>query len=376
MGELTPAELSRYSRHVALPEVGVEGQEKLKRAKVLLVGAGGLGSPAALYLAAAGVGRLGLADFDVVDATNLQRQVLYGTSSLGRPKVEAAADRLTDLNPLVSLSLHPGRLTSENALDVVRGYDVVVDGADNFATRYLVNDACALAGVPDVYASIYRFEGQVSVFWTQKGPCYRCLFPEPPAPGLVPSCAEGGVLGVLPGVVGALQAAEALKLLLGVGEPLLGTLLLYDALEASFKRLSLRKDPRCRLCGPNPSVTELIDYELFCSGGRGAPKAAEATVEELKARMAAGGVVVLDVRELHELDICRIPGTKHIPLGELPKRFAELDPAAEIYVHCRSGARSANAVAFLKEKGYAKAVNVAGGILAWAERIDKSMPTY
>jgi adenylyltransferase/sulfurtransferase len=382
--ELSREEMARYNRHVIMPEVGVEGQKKLKGAKVLMVGAGGLGSPMGLYLAAAGVGRIGIVDFDVVDSSNLQRQVLYGVESVGRPKLTAAAERLKNLNPHVEIVPHELRLTSANALDIVRGYDLVVDGTDNFATRYLVNDACVLAGVPNVYASIFRFEGQVSVFWAKKGPCYRCLYPEPPPPGLIPSCAEGGVLGVLPGVVGALQATEALKLILGIGEPLIGTLLLVDALGMSFKRLKLQKDPKCRLCGPNPTVTALIDYDQFCSAGRGAeekPAAqtaapAEITVEELKARMAEGGVVVVDVREPHELEICRIQGTVHIPLGDIPNRYRELDPNAEILVHCRSGMRSAKAVKFLREQGYSKAVNVAGGILAWAERIDTSLATY
>ncbi|TPW20014.1 MAG: adenylyltransferase and sulfurtransferase [Elusimicrobia bacterium] len=381
--ELTRDELARYNRHVIMPEVGVEGQKKLKRAKVLMVGAGGLGSPMGLYLAAAGVGRIGIVDFDVVDSSNLQRQVLYGVDSVGRSKLSAAAERLKNLNPHVEVVPHEVRLSSANALGIVRGYDLVVDGTDNFATRYLVNDSCVLAGIPNVYASIFRFEGQVSVFWAKKGPCYRCLYPEPPPPGLIPSCAEGGVLGVLPGVVGALQATEALKILLGVGEPLIGTLLLFDALGATFRRLKLQKDPNCALCGPNPTVTGLIDYDQFCSAGRGqaekpaaAAAPAEITVEELKARMAAGGVVVVDVREPHELEICRIAGTVHIPLGEIPDRYKELDPAAEILVHCRSGARSAKAVKFLREQGYPKAVNVAGGILAWAERIDPSLATY
>ncbi|MBI3299392.1 MAG: molybdopterin-synthase adenylyltransferase MoeB [Elusimicrobia bacterium] len=380
--ELTREELARYNRHVIMPEVGVEGQRKLKRARVLMIGAGGLGSPMGLYLAAAGVGRIGVVDFDVVDASNLQRQVLYGTESVGKSKLAAAAARLKDLNPHVSVVPHEVRLTSKNALELFKGYDLVVDGTDNFATRYLVNDACALAGIPNVYASIFRFEGQVSVFWAAKGPCYRCLYPEPPPPGLIPSCAEGGVLGVLPGVVGALQATEALKLLLGVGEPLIGTLLLFDALGMSFKRLKLRKDPACALCGPNPTVTQLIDYDQFCAGrGQEAKpmtdvKVAEITVETLKEKMANGGVVVVDVREPHELEICRIAGTTHIPLGEIPTRYKELDPKAEILVHCRSGMRSMKAAKFLKEQGFQNVSNVAGGILAWAERIDTSLATY
>ena len=376
---LSAEEALRYARHLALPEVGAAGQEKLKRARILMVGAGGLGSPMGLYLAAAGVGRIGIADFDAVDPSNLQRQVLYGTDSVGRPKLQAAAERLRGLNPHTEVVPHPVRLSAENALSIISAYDIVVDGTDNFAARYLVNDACALLGKPNVYASIFRFEGQVSVFWAGKGPCYRCLFPEPPPSGLVPSCAEGGVLGVLPGVVGALQATEAVKLVLGIGEPLIGTLLTYDALTMTFRRLTLRKDPACALCGPRRSITQLIDYEQFCGAKRPQEEPVpvpEITVEELKARMGKGGVVVVDVREAHELEICRLQGTKHIPLGEIPQRFKELEPGAEILVHCRSGARSAKAVSFLQQQGYKKVFNVAGGILAWAERIDPSLPTY
>ncbi|MDE2291930.1 MAG: molybdopterin-synthase adenylyltransferase MoeB [Elusimicrobia bacterium] len=381
--ELTREEMARYNRHVIIPEVSVEGQRKLKAAKVLIVGVGGLGSPAGLYLTAAGVGRIGLVDFDKVDASNLQRQVLFDTESVGRPKLAAATERLRGLNPYVELIAHETRLTSQNALDIVKNYDLVVDGTDNFATRYLVNDACALLGKPNVYASIFRFEGQVSVFWAEKGPCYRCLYPEPPPPGLVPSCAEGGVLGVLPGIVGALQAAEAVKLIVGMGEPLIGTLLLFDALSMTFRRLKLQKDPACALCGPKRSITQLIDYEQFCNAPRGAEAkpmfgagVPEVTVEQLKAKMEKGGVVVVDVREPHELEICRLQGTKHIPLGEVPQRYTELDPNAEILVHCRSGARSAKAVKFLRDQGYKNVSNVAGGILAWAERIDPSLQTY
>ncbi len=381
--ELSREEMARYNRHVIMPEVGVEGQKKLKRAKVLMVGAGGLGSPMGLYLAAAGVGRIGVVDFDAVDSSNLQRQVLYGTESVGKPKLAEAAKRLKSLNPNVEVVPHEVRLTSQNALEVFKGYDMVVDGTDNFATRYLVNDACALLGIPNVYASIFRFEGQVSVFWAAKGPCYRCLYPEPPPPGLIPSCAEGGVLGVLPGVVGALQATEALKLILGVGEPLIGTLLLFDALSMTFKRLNLRKDPVCALCGTKATITQLIDYDQFCAAGRGQEakpvsetKLKEISVEQLKAKMDKGGVVVVDVREPHELEICKIAGTKHIPLGDIPNRYTELDPKAEILVHCRSGARSAKAANFLLSKGYTDVANVEGGILAWAERIDKTLATY
>ncbi len=376
---LSPEEVKRYGRHLILPEVGMEGQLKLKRAQALIVGAGGLGSPVALYLAAAGVGRIGLADFDSVDATNLQRQVLYSTSDVGRPKLQAAKERLASLNPGVEVSLNVGRLSAGNSLAVLKGYDLVIDGTDNFPTRYLVNDACALLGIPNVYGSIFRFEGQVSVFWAKRGPCYRCLYPEPPPPGLVPSCAEGGVLGVLPGIIGTLQAMEAVKLILGAGEPLIGKLLLFDALAAEFRALSLRKDPKCPLCGSAPTLRSLIDYEAFCAGGRTEAKmnapVPEITVEELKARLESKErLVLIDVREQGEYDLCRIPGSKLIPLGQLESRLKELDPSAPTAVHCRSGGRSARAVKVMREKGFTKVVSVAGGILAWAERIDPSVP--
>lgn len=358
---LSPSERARYARHILLPEVGAAGQERLKAAKVLLVGAGGLGSPAALYLAAAGVGTLGVAEFDAVDPSNLQRQVLYGTGDAGRPKLEAAARRLADLNPSVTVVPHPGRLTAEHALETVRRYDLVVDGSDDFATRYLVNDACALAGVPDVYGAVYRFEGQASVFWAAKGPCYRCLHPEPPPPGLVPNCAEAGVLGVLPGVVGTLQAAEALKLLLGLGEPLVGTLLVYDALAADFARLALKKDPACVLCGPRATLKSLVDYDRLCGAEGPVPTVSP---EAFKAALA-GGAGVLDVREDAEVAERPVPGARHIPLGQLESRLGELDPAARLVVVCRSGARSAKAVRLLAAKGFAGASSLAGGLAAF-----------
>ena len=376
---LSPEEVKRYGRHLILPEVGMEGQLKLKRARALIVGAGGLGSPVALYLAAAGVGRIGLVDFDAVDATNLQRQVLYSTSDVGRPKLQAAKERLNALNPGVEVSLHEGRLSAGNALAVLKGYDLVIDGTDNFPTRYLVNDACALLGLPNVYGSIFRFEGQVSVFWAKQGPCYRCLYPEPPPPGLVPSCAEGGVLGVLPGIIGTLQAMEAVKLILGAGEPLIGKLILFDALAAEFRTLSMRKDPNCPLCGSAPTLRSLIDYEAFCAGPRTEAKMnapiPEITVEELKAKLESKErLVLIDVREQSEYDFGRIPGSKLIPLGQLEGRLKELDPSAPTAVHCRSGGRYARAVKVMREKGFTNVVNVAGGILAWAERIDPSVP--
>jgi molybdopterin/thiamine biosynthesis adenylyltransferase/rhodanese-related sulfurtransferase/molybdopterin converting factor small subunit len=379
--ELTNEEIRRYSRHLIMPEVTLEGQKKLKRASVLLIGAGGLGSPAALYLAAAGVGRMGLVDFDVVDASNLQRQVLHGTSDVGRPKLESARDRIADLNPHVEIEIHETRLSSENALDLFADYDVVVDGTDNFPTRYLVNDACVLTGKPNVYASIFRFEGQASVFAAPGGPCYRCLYPEPPPPGLVPSCAEGGVLGILPGLLGTIQATETIKLILGVGEPLIGRLLLVDALAMSFRTLQLRKDPACPMCGESPTIRELVDYEAFCGiapGGDGG----DATVEEITvhdvARALEEGdeVTVLDVREPHEWEICHIDGARLVPLSELPGRMHELDPARSYYVHCKTGVRSAKAIDQLRQAGFARLKNVRGGIKAWAEEIDPRMPTY
>jgi sulfur-carrier protein adenylyltransferase/sulfurtransferase len=385
--DLSPEETLRYARHLILPEVGRAGQQRLRSSRVLLVGAGGLGSPVSLYLAAAGVGTLGMVDFDTVDATNLQRQVLHGTSDIGRPKLDSARDRLREINPHVALEPHPVRLTSDNALDIVRAYDVVVDGTDNFPTRYLVNDACVLLGKPNVYGSIFRFEGQASVFWAERGPCYRCLFAEPPPPGLVPSCAEGGVLGVLPGIVGTIQAMETVKLILGIGDSMVGRLLLFDALRMRFRELALRKDPECPVCGENPTVRELIDYERFC-GIEPQPdterametnEVPEITVEELKDRLDRGDpLTIIDVREPHEWDIGNLEpqGARLIPLGELPERYGEIDPGEEIVLQCRSGARSARALDFLRGQGYSRLLNLRGGILAWSEEIDPSIPKY
>ena len=384
--DFTEDEIRRYSRHILLQEVGGTGQAKLKAARVLVIGAGGLGSPLVLYLAAAGVGTIGLVDFDVVDDSNLQRQILYGTADVGRPKLAAAAARLRDLNPNVEVVTLEERLTSENALAVVRDFDVVADGTDNFPTRYLVNDACVLAGKPNVYASIFRFEGQASVFWAARGPCYRCLYAEPPPPGLVPSCAEGGVLGILPGLLGTIQATETIKLLLGAGEPLIGRLLLVDALSMRFRELRLRKNPDCVICGPNPTVTRLIDYEAFC--GVGASQAApvvssapmrsdEVSVEDLKGMRDRGeSFVLVDVREPREWAISDLSDSVKIPLGSLPQSLAKLAKEDEIVVYCRTGGRSANAVQFLQRMGYAKAKNLVGGINLWAERIDPSMAKY
>ncbi len=379
---LTNEEILRYSRHLIMPEVGMEGQLKLKAAKVLCIGAGGLGSPLALYLAAAGVGTLGIVDFDIVDFTNLQRQILHTTSDVGRPKLQSAAEKIKAMNPEVELRPFETRLTSQNALDLFREFDIVVDGTDNFATRYLVNDACVLTGKPNVYGSIFRFEGQVSVFATENGPCYRCVYPEPPPPGLVPSCAEGGVLGVLPGLVGVMQATEAIKLILGAGDPLIGRLLLVDALGMKFRELKLRKDPDCPVCGKNRTITKLIDYEQFC-GIRGeekpvedANKLPEISVEELKRRRDAGeDLFILDVREPHEYQICNIGGYL-IPLNDLPKRVNELDSSREIVAHCKMGGRSAKAVDFLQKAGFKKVKNLTGGILAWADRVDPKVPKY
>jgi adenylyltransferase/sulfurtransferase len=359
--------------------VTIEGQRRLKRSSVLLVGAGGLGSPAALYLGAAGVGRIGIVDFDVVDESNLQRQVLHDTSFVGRPKIESATSRLRALNPHVEVEPHPAALTRENALDILRAYDVVVDGTDNFETRYLTNDACHFLGKPNVYGSIFRFEGQASVFWTERGPCYRCLYPEPPPPGLVPSCAEGGVLGILPGVVGGIQATEALKILLGIGEPLVGRLLLYDALAMSFEELRLRKDPGCPLCGDAPTIRELQDYPAFCGNARGqaGEPIDEIAAVELRRRLDSGeDLRVLDVREPHEWAIARIEGARLVPLGTLSERLGELDPAATWVVHCRSGVRSAKAIAQLRKAGFPRLLNLRGGILAWSREVDPSVPQY
>ncbi|MGA2352366.1 MAG: molybdopterin-synthase adenylyltransferase MoeB [Terracidiphilus sp.] len=379
---LSNEEILRYSRHLIMPEVTLEGQKKLKAARVLCVGTGGLGSPLALYLAAAGVGTLGLVDFDVVDYTNLQRQVLHHTSDVGRLKLDSAIDKLKAINPFVEIKRFDTYLNSQNALDIFSGFDIIADGTDNFATRYLVNDACVLSGKPNVYASIFRFEGQASIFATEAGPCYRCLYPEPPPPGLVPSCAEGGVLGVLPGLLGVIQATEVIKLILGAGEPLIGRLVLVDALAMRFRELRVRKNPECPVCGANPTVKELIDYNQFC-GIRGeesdastAAKIPELQPEELKRRLdAQEDVFVLDVREPHEYQIVNIKGHL-IPLGDLPTRIHELDSSREIVVHCKSGMRSAKAVDFLRKSGFKRASNLTGGILAWADRIDTSLPKY
>jgi molybdopterin/thiamine biosynthesis adenylyltransferase/rhodanese-related sulfurtransferase len=380
---LSAPEVARYSRHLIMPEVGVAGQKRLKASSVLLIGAGGLGSPLGLYLAAAGIGRLGLVDFDVVDFSNLQRQVLHGTADVGRPKLQSARDRLLAINPEVRVDLYETHLTSANALDILRPYDVVIDGTDNFPTRYLVNDACVLLGKPNVYGSIFRFDGQASVFYPGHGPCYRCLYPEPPPPGEVPSCAEGGVLGILPGLVGCIQATEAVKLLLGKGNPLIGRLLLYDALEMSFREFKVRRNPKCPMCGDQPTITGLIDYEQFCGvRGQEAPAAAvttatEITPEELKRRLDKGErVFILDVRNPEEFQICRIPDSVLLPLPALPQRFGELDRGREIVVHCKSGMRSQKAIAFLREQGFTRLVNLTGGILAWADRVDRSLAKY
>jgi adenylyltransferase/sulfurtransferase len=378
---LSNEEVLRYSRHLILPDVGLDGQRKLKAGRILLIGAGGLGSPLALYLAAAGVGTLGLVDFDVVDVSNLQRQVLHGTKDVGRPKLESARDRIRDVNPHVHVEAYETRLTSENALDIIRDYDVVIDGTDNFATRYLTNDACVLLGKPNVYGSIFRFEGQASVFALEEGPCYRCLFPEPPPPGLVPSCAEGGVLGVLPGLVGTIQATEGIKLILGVGEPLVGRLLLIDALTMQFRTVRLRKDPNCPACGTH-EITELIDYDQFCgvtteSNATNANEIPEITPSELAARLKRGDDIdLIDVREPYELDIARIPNVHLIPLGTLPQALPTLDHARETVVICRTGARSGRAVTQLRAAGFRRVWNLAGGIHRWADDVDPSLPKY
>jgi adenylyltransferase/sulfurtransferase len=381
--DLSNEEMRRYARHLILPEVGPEGQRRLKAARVLAVGAGGLGSPLALYLAAAGVGTIGLVDFDVVDASNLHRQILFGTPDVGRPKLAAAAERLEAMNPNLRIEPFEERLTSENALEIVRRFDVVADGTDNFPTRYLVNDACVLEGKPNVYASVFRFEGQVSVFWAEKGPCYRCLFAQPPPAGLVPSCAEGGVLGVLPGLLGTMQAAETLKLVLGAGDSLIGRLVLVDALAMRFRELKIRKNPDCVVCGPNPTVTKLVDYEAFCgekplvSSPDMFGRVPEVTVEELKAMRDRGDrVVLVDVREAHEWPIADLPDSVKIPLGTLPQSLGSLSKEDDIVVYCRSGGRSANAVQFLQRQGFERAKNLAGGILRWADAIDPSMQKY
>src|SRR5437868_3717178 len=380
VANLSNDEILSYSRHLIMPEVGMEGQIKLKAAKVLCIGAGGLGSPLTLYLAAAGVGTLGMVDFDVVDYTNLQRQIIHSTADVGRKKLDSAEEKLKAINPFLAIRKFETRLSSENALEIFEDFDIIADGTDNFPTRYLVNDACVLTGKPNVYGSIFRFEGQASVFATEEGPCYRCLYPEPPPPGLVPSCAEGGVLGILPGLVGVIQATETIKLILRSGDPLIGRLLLIDALGMKFRELKLRKNPDCPVCGKHPTVTELIDYNEFCGiRGEEAPVEAgvpEIQVEDLKRRLDSGeDLFVLDVREPHEYQICNINGHL-IPLGELPKRVHELDSSREIVAHCRSGVRSAKAVNFLRQAGFKKVHNLAGGILAWADRVDPSMPKY
>jgi len=381
---LTNDEILRYSRHLIMPEVGMEGQQKLKAARVLCIGAGGLGSPLALYLGAAGVGTLGIVDFDVVDYTNLQRQIIHTTADVGRKKLDSAAEKLKAINPFLNIRKFETRLSSENALDLFRDFDIIADGTDNFPTRYLVNDACVLTGKPNVYGSIFRFEGQASVFAIKDGPCYRCLYSDPPPPGLVPSCAEGGVLGILPGLVGVIQATEVIKLILGKGDPLIGRLLLIDALGMKFRELKLRKNPACPACGTHRTITKLIDYNEFC-GIRGEERSQEKPVEagvpeiqveELKRRLDAGeDLFVLDVREPHEYQICNINGHL-IPLGDLPNRVHELDSSREIIAHCRSGVRSAKAVTFLQQAGFKKVHNLAGGILAWADRVDPKMPKY
>jgi len=381
--ELTTDDLSRYSRHLILPEVGMEGQQKLKAARVLCVGTGGLGSPLAFYLAAAGVGTLGLVDFDVVDASNLQRQIIHSTKDIGRKKLDSAAEKLTALNPALNVVKHETMLSSANALDILKDYDVVADGTDNFPTRYLVNDACVLLGKPNAYGSIFRFEGQASVFATEEGPCYRCLYPEPPPPGLVPSCAEGGVLGILPGLVGVIQATEVIKLILGKGEPLIGRLLLVDSLAMRFRELKLRKNPDCPVCGTHPTVTRLIDYNQFCGIVPETPQGAgvkngipQMTVKELKRRRDAGeDVFILDVREPYEYQIANIGGTL-IPQNDVPQRLGEIDRDREIVVQCRSGARSQKIAEFLKQSGYPRVVNLAGGILAWSDEIDPTVRKY
>lgn len=381
--DLSQEEITRYSRHITLPEVGVEGQEKLKAAKVLVVGTGGLGSPVASYLAAAGVGHLGLVDFDVVDASNLHRQLIHGTSDVGRSKIASATETIRGINPNVTVTGYECALTSANALEIIADYDLVIDGTDNFPTRYLVNDACVLLGKPNCYGSIFKFEGQASVFAMKDGPCYRCLFPEPPPPGSVPSCAEGGVIGVLPGIIGLVQATEAIKVILGIGETLVGRLMLYDAMAMKFRQVKLKRNPACPVCGDNPTVTELIDYEEFC----GVPKAGaeeeekdeamEISVTEVKERMDRGDdFLLIDVRETQEYEICKIEGAKLIPLSEFETRFAEIPQDADVVIHCKMGGRSMNAQHFLLSKGYSKVLNMTGGITAWSHEVDSSVPTY
>lgn len=381
---LSAEEIQRYSRHLILPEVAMSGQKKLKAASVLLIGTGGLGSPLAMYLAAAGIGRLGLVDFDVVDSSNLQRQVIHSTQNVGKSKLASAKNFIAGINPNVHVETYETRFSADNALAIARDYDLVIDGTDNFPTRYLVNDVCVLLKKPNVYGSIFRFEGQASVFWAEQGPCYRCLYPEPPPPGLVPSCAEGGVLGVLPGIIGTIQANEAIKLILGAGEPLIGRLLLFDALAMHFREMKLRKDPHCPICGPHPTITELIDYEQFCGmpvvedDGRDGKivNSFDISATELARRLKSEPVYLLDVREAYEYEICAIPGATLIPLPQLPERLAEINGAQPIVAYCRTGKRSAAAVKLLQQAGYASAKNLAGGIHAWADDVDPSLPKY
>lgn len=377
---LTTEEYQRYSRHLILPEVGLEGQRKLKQARVLTIGTGGLGSPLGLYLAAAGVGTLGIVDFDVVDQSNLQRQIIHGTKDVGRPKIASAKDRLQDLNPNVNIEAHETALTSENALELFKEFDVVVDGTDNFQTRYLVNDAAVLTGKPNVYGSIFRFEGQASVFWAEKGACYRCLYPEPPPPGLVPSCAEGGVLGVLPGIVGTIQANEVLKVILGAEGILLNRLLLFDAWTMKFREMKLRKNPNCELCGENATIKELVDYDAFCGINQPTDTVAleEITATELKAKLDDGeDIQIIDVREPHEFEFAKIPNTTLIPLGEVVVRSSEIDPTRTTVVHCKGGVRSAKAIDALREKGFTgRLINLKGGITAWSNEVDPTVPKY
>jgi molybdopterin/thiamine biosynthesis adenylyltransferase/rhodanese-related sulfurtransferase/molybdopterin converting factor small subunit len=378
---LSNEEVARYSRHLIMPEVGMTGQRKLKAASVLMIGTGGLGAPLGMYLAAAGVGRLGLVDFDVVEASNLQRQIIHGTKDVGRPKIASARDRIQDINPHVEIETHETRVTSENALRLFVNYDVIVDGTDNFPTRYLVNDACVLTGKPNVYGSIFRFEGQASVFWAERGPCYRCLYPEPPPPGLVPSCAEGGVLGVLPGIIGAIQANEAIKIILGAPDIMVNRLLLFDAWRMRFRELTLRKNPDCPVCGDNPTIKQLIDYEEFCGiTQQPEPKLTmeEITATELKQRIDKGDdIQIIDVREPHEYEIAQIPNSKLIPLGQVLNHMNEIDPDRETVVHCKMGGRSAKAIDALKRAGFqGRLINLAGGITAWSNDVDPSVPKY
>jgi sulfur-carrier protein adenylyltransferase/sulfurtransferase len=378
---LTPDEIRRYSRHLIIPDVAMDGQKRLKNAKVLCVGAGGLGSPALMYLAAAGVGTLGIIDFDVVDESNLQRQVIHGQSDIGRSKAESARDSVREINPLITVNLHEERLDSSNAMRIFAGYDLVVDGTDNFATRYLVNDTCVLLGIPYVWGSIYRFDGQASVFWAEHGPCYRCLYPEPPPPGMVPSCAEGGVLGVLCASVGSIQVTEAIKVLTGIGDPLVGRLMIYDALEMTYRSVKVRKDPECPLCGKNPTITELIDYEAFCGAvseeAQQAAVGSTITALELKDMQDRGdSLLLVDVREPAEWEIVRIPGAVLIPKGDLPSKLAELPQDKPVVMYCKTGVRSAETLALLKNAGFADAKHVQGGISAWATQVEKTQPIY